>query len=132
MSDDGFTETSDGNPVAESVTRNQTVTEGLDTVCNLLASARRRYLLYYLLSLDDSVGELEAAVNAVQTYEAAGSGTDGPPPRESVEIDLCHNHLPLLAETNNCAYDTRQGTIRFTPHPALEELVEHARHKELN
>ncbi|KTG11151.1 hypothetical protein AUR64_05435 [Haloprofundus marisrubri] len=136
MSDDGFRDSGDGNtsesPVPDSITRNQTVTEGLDIVCSLLASPRRRYLLYYLLSLDDAVGELDAAVNAVQAYEAAGNRTDNPPPRESLKIDLHHNHLPRLAETRNCAYDRRRGTIRFTPHPTLEELVEHTRYKELN
>ncbi|WP_224333757.1 DUF7344 domain-containing protein [Haloprofundus halobius] len=126
------TNSDDGNLDSDSVTRNQVVTEELNSVCDLLASPRRRYLMYFLLSLDDTVAEFEAAVNAVRTYEAAGIGTDNPPPRENVKIDLHHNHIPQLAETRNCEYDRRQGTIRFSLSPALEELVEHARQKELD
>ncbi|WP_254861639.1 DUF7344 domain-containing protein [Halovivax gelatinilyticus] len=121
----------DGSPDLASLTRHQAVTESLDCIYELLASARRRYLLYYLRTADETVVELEAAANAIQAYEAAGTDTGDRPPRRTIEIDLHNVHLPRLADAGMCQYDPAQGLIRYEPHPALEELVEHARHKEL-
>lgn len=135
MSDDGSEVDKDGekvgprNPV--SVTRYPTVTDNLDTVFELLSDARRRYLLYYLYTINEDVAEFEAAVDGVYEYEAAGTDTGDHATRENIKIELHHNHLPRLANAGVVDYDRRHGTIRFTGNPALEEWVEHAHYKEL-
>lgn len=114
-----------------SITRLSDVTEHHDVIFDVLSVARRRYLLYYLLTLDGNVAELEAAVNAVCRYETAGTEGDDAP-RENVRIDLHYAQVPRLAEAGVLDYDRRQRTIRFRGDPALEEWAEHARYKELD
>lgn len=115
-----------------SVTRYPNVTDSLNTVFDLLRDARRRFVLYYLFSIDGDVAEREAVVDAISTYERAGADSDDYPDPETVRIELHHSHLPQLAEAGVIDYDRRQGTIRFTPSPALEEWVEYAEWKELD
>ena len=114
-----------------SVTRNSTVTESLSTVFDLLGDSRRRYLLYYLSTLDGDVAEFPAAVNAVSRYEAVGTETHDAASREEVEIDIHHDHLPRLSKAGVLDYDERQGTIRFRGHPPLEAWIETVRNEEL-
>lgn len=81
-----------------SVSRNATVTDNLDSMFSLLCDSRRRYLLYYLFTVDSNVVELEAAVNAVYTYETAGTETDDQASREAVRVSLHHTLLPRLGD----------------------------------
>lgn len=115
----------------DSVTRRPSVSDDLDTVFALLSHPRRRYLLYYLFSMDGDVAELEAAANAVYEYEAAGTEADDVS-REGVRQGLHHAHLPRLAEAGVVDYDRRQGTVRYVERPSLEEWAEHAHYKELD
>jgi len=115
-----------------SLTRYPRVTDSLDTVFDLLSNAHRRYLLYYLLTIKGDVVEFEAAVNAVCKYEAAGTDSDDYATFETIRMELHHSHLPKLAEAGVIDYDRRQGTIRATPTPPLEEWVEYAEWKELD
>lgn len=113
-----------------SITRLTDATEHHDAIFDALSAARRRYLLYYLLTLDTNVVEFEAAVNAVSKYEAAGTDSDDAP-GETIRIDLHHTQVPCLEEAGILDYDRRQGTIRFRGGPVLEEWIEYARRKEL-
>lgn len=131
-SSNGGTGQNGGGDVPSSVTRDPAFTDGLDTDFEVLSDSRRRYLLYYLFSIDDDVTDLDAAVDAVCTYEAAGTGSDDRPSREIVRTELHHVHLPRLAEVGVLDYDPRQGTIRFDGRPSLEELTEHARYGEID
>ena len=115
-----------------SSTRYPRVTDSLDTVFDLLSDARRRYTLYYLFAMEGDVAEFEAVVNAVCNYEGAGTDSTSPSPPENIRVKLHHSHLPKLAEAGVIDYDRRQGTIRFTPTPPLEEWVEHAEWKEMD
>lgn len=135
MSDDVFVpddeEWKSGAEDFAALTRTSTVTERLSTVFHLLCDPRRRYLLYYLVMVDGDVVEIPAAVNAVSNFEAADTETDDTSPKAEIRIALHHNHLPRLSNAGILDYDERQGTIRFTGNPALEEWVEHARQSEL-
>ena len=129
MSDDGSERgpeewNGDGNH-SRSIAPSSTVTANLNTTFELLSNARRRYLLYYLVTMDGSVVDVDATVDAVATTEAAGSETDAQPTREDIEIALQHRHLPRLAKAGIVDYDPHQKTIRYTGHPAFEEWVEH-------
>ena len=136
MSDDDFKmgggEMNQGAGNQSSVIRYPTVTANLDTVFEILSNARRRYLLYYLFTMEGEVAEFDAAVNAVYKYGAAETGTDDHPTREDVKIELHHTHLPRLTDAGVIDYDRRQGTIRLTDSPTLEEWLEHARDKEID
>lgn len=133
MSDDifdtgnGFGEATGDSPA----TRRSTVTESLDSTFGHLCDSRRRYLLYYLLTVDETVVEVDAAANAIRQYEAAGTESDDPPSREDLRSELREDYLPDLKRAGVLDYDPRHGTIRFDGHPPLEEWVEHARHKEM-
>lgn len=118
-----------GTGTRTSVSRRSTTTDRLDTVFDVLGNSRRRYLLYQLVAMDESVVELEDAAEAVSEYEADQSETDRPS-REDVTIALHHDHLPRLARTRILDYDPRQGTIRLTGDDELEAWVEFARSKE--
>lgn len=117
--------------ILSSVTRYSDVTDDLDTVFDLLCVARRRYLLYYLNTMDGKVAELEAAVDAVCAYEAGGTDTDNTPSRAQVWTDLLHAQLPRLADAGVLDYDQRHGTIHVADAPSLEEWLDHAQYKEL-
>lgn len=134
MSDDTWE--NEGGGISEeaedlaAITRLSDATEYHDRIFDVLSVARRRYLIYYLFTLDTEIVEFEAAVNAVYKYEAAGTGSDDTP-RKNVRINLHHTHVPRLEEAGILDYDRRQGTIRFRGDPVLEEWVEHVRYEEL-
>lgn len=132
MTDDVLrTDGGDGVENRAPVSRSPGVTDGLDTVFDLLSNSRRRYLLYYLAEVDDDVVELSAAVGAVGEYEATEPDAGGRSPREATRIALHHDHLPRLANAGVVDYDPRQGTVRLTGREGLSEWVEHARSREL-
>ena len=136
MSDDEFgVRRGEYNGASEnpsSVTRYPAVTANLNSIFDLLSDAHRRYLLYYAYTMERDVIELEAAADAVCKYEAAGTDTSDQPAQETIQLELHHSHLPRLAKAGLVDYDPRQGTIRFTGSPAIEEWLEHARYKELD
>ena len=136
MSDDNFGvdkgEGKGGVTNSWSITRYPAVTDNLDTVFELLSDARCRYLLYYLFRINGSVAELDAAANAVYKYETACSDEYEDATRETIKISLHHNRLPQLEDAGIVDYDTRQGTIRFTEDPTVEEWIDHAHHKEID
>lgn len=111
-------------------TRVPDVTEHLDTVFDLLRSARRRYVLYCLLTMEGDTVDVEVLVAAIRRYEASGRTGSDPSPRKEVWIALQYEHLPRLEEAGVLEYDRRQGTVRFRGEPPVEEWVEHARHRE--
>lgn len=115
-----------------SITSNPTITDSLDIVFDLLSDVRRRYLLYYLVTMDGDVTDRDAAVNAVYEYEAANAGTDDCPTPENIQIEFHHTHLPRLEDAGLVEYDHRHSTIRFTGNPVFDELVEYAHDKELD
>lgn len=82
--------------------------------------------------MDGDVAEFEAVANAVWNYERADTDSDNQLALETIRAKLHHSHLPKLSEAGVIDYDRRQGTIRFTPTPPLEEWVEHAEWKELD
>lgn len=107
-----------------------TESAALDSVFQALSDRRRRYVLYYLTQVERDVVERADLVVAIRRIEAATPGSGEPAPADRVAADLHHNHLPRLAEAGFLDYDRRQGTVRYTETPALEEWVDHARHRE--
>ena len=112
------------------LTRYSTVTEDLNIIFNILQSPRRRYVLYYLYSLEDEVTRFEEMVDAVSMYETAGTETNELPSRHEIRLTLHHSHIPHLKAAGIIDYDQRQRVIRFTGSSSLAEWVKHARYRE--
>lgn len=85
----------------------------LDDAFTLLASAQRRYLLYYLSSMEGAETTLERAVEAVEEYEPSAESADSLPTRQRIRLSLVHDHLPRLVAADVLEYDTCDGTIRY-------------------
>jgi len=96
-----------------------------DTVFELLASRRRRFVLYHLVDADGDVA-LDALVSHVVEWETAGLT----PPRgheDRVATALHHVHLPRLASAGVLAYDDGDETVRYLGSAELERLLDAAR-----
>ena len=99
----------------------------LDTVFELLAERRRRFVLYCLAEAGENrVLTLDDVVDQVTEWERewnADRGSDSPDRRERVRIDLHHDHIPRLADAGLVDYDARTGTIRNWDAPSLDRWV---------
>lgn len=82
--------------------------EFVDAVHRILANRQRRRILQYL------DGEGSATVDELVDRLAEG----GPEPASSddrrIEIELDHNHLPLMADTGTIEYDDGTGRVTLT------------------
>lgn len=108
----------------------------LDTVFELLANRRRRFVLYYLAMVEDEAAilKVEDIVTQLREWERKWTEAESSEARESqesVRIDLHHNHLPRLAATGLIDYDARTETIRNWESPSIIHWVD-ANHPELS
>lgn len=104
----------------------------LDTVFELLANRRRRFVLYSLCDATDGMVELPALVEDVATLEAALG--EQPLTRHrylEVGTDLYEWHLPVLTDVGVIDCDARHGTIRYWSRPELESWLRRARSDEV-
>ena len=124
-------------------------TPSLDVVFQLLSNNRRRYALYHLNDQSDGVTTVETLTESVISFERMATITDGAPGatvrplsdgdcedgpteyHERVRMDLTHAHLPKLEDAGLIEHDSRSEMVRYWGQPSLKELLEHARHKEL-
>lgn len=96
----------------------------LDRIFDLLASRRRRYVLYHLDETDTDVVTLDEVAERVAAWERKWDGLDDrerDDHREHVRVALHHNHLPRLANAGLIDYDARSHTVRSWEEPSLEE-----------
>lgn len=100
-----------------------TETLSTDRLLEVLADRRRRTLLRYLAGQGDravNTPELAAELAA----EAAAPTDDRPDTFERTVTDLCHVHLPKLAETGLVEYDRQHGTVRYRAPDRVETLLD--------
>ena len=99
----------------------------LDTVFELLADRRRRYVLYCLAAAGENrVLTVEDVVDRVTEWEREWDDdrdSERADRRERVRIDLHHDHIPRLADAGLVDYDARTGTIRNWNAPSLDRWV---------
>ncbi len=110
-------------PIAEAYT------PSLDVVFDVLADKRRRFALYYLHESADETATIEEVAEYVASLEEPSCEPDVH--RTRIVTSLQHAHLPKLEEAGVVEYDQRSETIRYWRQPSLEELLEHAFHKEV-
>lgn len=104
----------------------------LDTVLELLADQRRRFVLYVLLESTDDLVDFETLIEEVATLEAAQAQTALTREHyQDVAADLYHWHLPVLADVEVIDCDGRHGLIRYWNNHALDTWTARARDDEL-
>ncbi len=94
----------------------------LGSLFKLLADPHRRYTMYHLATMDGETVDLSNLVVALSDRVTT--------PPERLEINLCHVHLPKLADHNLIEYDERSETIRYRGGERVETVVEFARSEE--
>jgi len=87
-----------------------------DSLYRSLAHQRRRHLLRYLQTAEESVIKLDTLVEDIVQKESDSLTSD----KESIRIDLYHVHLPLLNEKGVIDFDHRSETVRYQGHQRLE------------
>lgn len=122
-SDDSSERTSNPRPLEE-------ISLSLDSLLDILANARRRYLLEYLWEQPENVGSFEEATNYTITKVAQKQGRQ--PNHDDVQVDLHHHHLPKLADAGVIEFDIRSQTIRYHEHERLETAYDRVHDLELD
>lgn len=104
----------------------------LDTVFELLANCRRRYVIYSLLEPSSGVLALDDLVDDVTRLESV-DGTDSMSEdlRERVASDLHYWHLPVLEDVGVVTYDDRSDVVQFHGNRELERWAARVRDEEL-
>lgn len=82
--------------------------EFADTVHRILANRHRRRILQYL------DGEVSATVDELVDRLAEEGPEPASPDDRRIEIELDHNHLPLMADTGTIEYDDGTGRVALT------------------
>lgn len=133
MSDDGSSDRSNGinSGVDWQPPRTGVESTDLDRIFGILADRRRRYLLYFLVQVEEGLAERSELVDVVRAFESADPASDEPGDEDAVERNLHHQQLPHLARAGVIDYDRRQGTVRYEREPSVEEWLEHAHYKEV-
>lgn len=98
----------------------------LTTVFDLLRASRRRYLLYFLYSMDGTVASFDDTTRAVQAYESASKTMLGSPSYRSIRTDLLHMQFPRLVEAGVVEADHGNETVRVNDCAPLEEWLTRA------
>jgi hypothetical protein len=95
----------------------------VDTLLSALSHRRRRDILYALS--EDPIADVESLATTIAAREADRPREQiSADERESVLIDLYHNHLPKPADRRLIEYDDRSGAVRWTaPSDELESLL---------
>lgn len=92
---------------------------------DVLASKRRRYVLYYLRANEEA--ELEEVTEQVAAWETGSPSEElGEQEGQDVRISLYHTHLPKLKETGLIDYDYRHGSMSLQnlPRP-IDQILDY-------
>ncbi len=87
-----------------------------DTTFRALGDRRRRRALQHLIAADGTV--------AVTGVAAALARENSDTPRDRLELELRHVHLPKLADAGIVEYEPDRRTVRYVPDPLIETLLE--------
>lgn len=101
-----------------------------DTILELLASPRRRTLLYNLKTQPPGEIPLERLVEEVHDIDRSLPARDESP-RDRIRIELAHTHLPRLREAGIIRYDADAETVHYTANQGLESFLRYVETVEL-
>ncbi|WP_456071277.1 DUF7344 domain-containing protein [Haladaptatus caseinilyticus] len=91
----------------------------LNTTFDLLRNDQRRCILNELHQTDDSAVSLETLISEVSEVVET--------PRQSIETEIRHVHLPKLRDNGVVEYDPRTEMVRYFEHEPLGEHLALAR-----
>lgn len=88
-------------------------------VFDVLSNPRRRFVLYYLREIDESVelNELAKAIAAWENNTDESELTDQD--RKRVYVSLYQTHIPKLTDVGLVEYDQDSGTVHLTDHTSV-------------
>ncbi|MDS0476887.1 hypothetical protein [Natrinema sp. 1APR25-10V2] len=106
--------------------------ERFNEILTALADTHRRYVLYYLQ--DEEQASLTETAKHVAAWKQDCPPTEIQDKRiENFEIQLYHNHLPLLEEMCLVEYDDRSEQLVFRDPPELVDLcLDHCTDQDLH
>lgn len=107
---------------AKRATRPDGGTTAINDVLGVLANPRRRIIFYYLQEHEVASVEELARYIAAQTVEAPNQEVEEHHV-ERITLDLVHNTLPKLTESQFIEYDPTSRTVRYSQPPELLEAV---------
>lgn len=93
----------------------------VDTVFEVLADRRRRYILCHLRDSSESAMVFDELVAFVTAQEPESADRD----REQVAAHLHHVAVPKLADVGLIEYDARSETVRYRRHSLVETCLDH-------
>lgn len=96
----------------------ETKDKALDPIFAAFADQRRRFIIQYLRKTSDGVASFDELV------EYVGGRCADIQDSETVKSCLHHVSLPKLEKADVIEYDPRSETVRYQPHPVVEDLAE--------
>ena len=93
-----------------------------DTILDLLSAPRRRTLLYNLKSQPTEEIPIDQLVEEVHDIDRSLPIRDASP-REQIQTELHHIHLPKLQEAGIIQYDPDSETVYYTTNQGLESCL---------
>jgi DNA-binding transcriptional ArsR family regulator len=98
----------------------------LGELFDVLASKRRRCLLYELSDRADEPVAFEELVDHLREFERELEGMEATPSSQ-LAVALHHTHLPKLTGCGLVDYDERTGTVRYHGHRLLDRWLRQTR-----
>lgn len=100
-----------------------TMTEhSLDALLQLVADRRRRLAIRHLRHEANGKTTIDDLVD--QLYNGGSDADDRPPDRKQLAIQLCHAHLPKLADHGVVEFDPENGAIWYQPDEQVETVLD--------
>lgn len=97
----------------------------VDDVFELLADWRRRAVVLYFASGDESAATVDTLATAVAQRSVGREGISVSS-ESAVRTDLVEVHLPRLDEKGVLDFDGRSESVHYWGQPTLEKWAEHA------
>lgn len=89
--------------------------DGVDELYRMLADARRRRVLWFLLEHPRTT--MEELADVVVGWRASTGAVVGPDDRREIAVSLHHVHLPLLDQAGLLCYDHGSGAVELASLP---------------
>ncbi|WP_425604187.1 DUF7344 domain-containing protein [Halobellus salinisoli] len=94
----------------------------LDTVLQLVADRHRRQTIHHLRHEANGKATIDEVVDRLHNgrSDADGQTID----REQLAVQLCHAHLPKLADHGVVEFDPENRTVRYRPDDQFETILD--------
>jgi len=104
-------------------------TTDLDACLRLVADRRRRSLIEQLRNTTDGRATIDELTDKLDR-EGHAPGTDRPPDRAALGVQVHHTHIPKLSAFGVVDYDER-GILHYRPDEQLEAVLDALRDRDV-